>query len=94
MSKRPSVFGGITTQASVNDGKPISPSATAMSAAAPEREKTVVKTSTYLPLEVHEVLREIAFHERTKVHDLLMEGIEHVLKTRRHPTIAELKQRD
>ncbi|MEX6509172.1 hypothetical protein [Jiella sp. M17.18] len=60
----------------------------------PEKaEKEVIKTSTYLPRPVHDVLREIAFHERSKVHDLLMEGIEHILKTRRHPSVAELKER-
>ena len=56
-------------------------------------DKGIVKTSTYLPREVHDVLREIAFHERNKVHDLLIEGIEHVLKSRRHPSISELKER-
>ncbi|WP_285295722.1 hypothetical protein [Aureimonas altamirensis] len=93
MSKRPSVFGGLSTQVPTGEGKPTQPNAPSPSVAAAEKEKTVVKTSTYLPIEVHEVLREIAFHERTKVHDLLMEGVEHVLKTRRHPTIAELKDR-
>ncbi|RYG65158.1 hypothetical protein EON80_17875 [bacterium] len=55
------------------------------------RKTDTVKTSTYLPHSVHEVLREIAYFERVKIHDLLIEGIDHVLKSRHHPSVAELK---
>lgn len=91
MSKRPSVFGGMPIQAPNETKKADQQNATLAQTVPVEKEKIVVKTSTYLPIEVHEVLREIAFYERTKVHDLIMEGIDYVLKTRRHPTIAELK---
>jgi hypothetical protein len=37
------------------------------------------------------VLRRVAFDERCKIHDLLMEGVELVLKKRGYPTIAEMK---
>lgn len=56
-------------------------------------QRDVIKTSTYLPKEVYERLREIAFHERCKIHDLLIEGLDHVLTKRRHPTVEELKGR-
>jgi hypothetical protein len=46
-----------------------------------------------MPHEVREVLREIAFQERKTPHDLFIEGIEHILKTRRHPSIKELAKR-
>ena len=47
-------------------------------------------TSLYLTRAVHDVLREIAFTERKKVHELFVEGIDHVLKSRRHPTTREI----
>ncbi len=94
MSKKdskPSVFAKFDVVA-----EDITPTATAKptkgtTTSAALKKKDVIKTSTYLPVEVHDILREIAFHERNKVHDLLLEGIEHVLKTRRHPSISELK---
>ena len=48
------------------------------------------RTSLYLTRAVHDVLREIAFTERKKVHELFVEGIDHVLKSRRHPTTREI----
>ena len=39
-----------------------------------------VHSSLYLPRPVYEALRETAFHERRKIHDLIMEGIDAVLK--------------
>ena len=36
-------------------------------------------------------MRWIAFDERCKIHDLLMEGIELALKKRGYPPIAEMK---
>jgi hypothetical protein len=38
-------------------------------------------------------LRQVAFDERRKIHDLLMEGVELALKKRGCPTLAELKAR-
>ena len=42
----------------------------------------IVQSSVYLPEAVYEALREIAFHERCKIHDLIMEGIVAALKKR------------
>ena len=50
-------------------------------------------TSVYLPEAAYEALRQVAFDERRKIHDLLMEGIELALKKRGYPTLAELKAR-
>ncbi|WP_152048891.1 hypothetical protein [Aureimonas psammosilenae] len=84
---RPSVFS--TLNVKVDESK----QAAAEAKPVPEKKESgVVKTSTYLPREVHDVLREIAFHERVKVHDLLMEGVDHILKKRRHPSVDELKK--
>jgi hypothetical protein len=40
---------------------------------------------------VHEALREIAFHERAKIHDLIVEGIAFVLRKRSYPSIEAIK---
>jgi hypothetical protein len=48
-------------------------------------------TSVYLPEAAYEALRQVAFDERCKIHDLLMEGVELALKKRGYPTIAEMK---
>jgi hypothetical protein len=42
----------------------------------------IVHSSIYLPEAVYEALREIAFHERCKIHDLVIEGIGAALKKR------------
>ena len=54
-------------------------------------EADMFRTSLYLSRAVHDVLREIAFHERKKVHDLFMEGLDHVLAKRRHPSTEEIR---
>jgi hypothetical protein len=50
-----------------------------------------IHSSLYLPEPVYEALRETAFHERRKIHDLIMEGIDAVLKKRRDPSVEDLK---
>jgi hypothetical protein len=42
----------------------------------------IVHSSVYLPAKVHEALREVAFRERVKIHDVIMEGIQAVLHQR------------
>ena len=42
----------------------------------------MVHSSLYLPDAVHEALREAAFHERCKIHDIIMQGIDAVLQKR------------
>ena len=51
-------------------------------------------TSVYLPEAAYEALRQVAFDERRKIHDLLMEGVELALKKRGYPPIAEMKAKD
>lgn len=51
----------------------------------------IVHSSLYLPVAVHEALREAAFLERTKIHDLVLEGIELALRKRGYPPIADLQ---
>ncbi len=46
----------------------------------------IVHTSVYLP--VHEALREAAFKERGKIHDIIMEGTGLALRKRRYPAMG------
>jgi hypothetical protein len=48
-------------------------------------------TSVHLPEAAYEALRQVAFDERLKIHDLLMEGVELALKKRGYPALAEMK---
>jgi hypothetical protein len=42
----------------------------------------IIRTSLYLPEGLHEALREAAFRERRKIHDIVLEGIELALRKR------------
>ena len=47
--------------------------------------------SLYLPEPVYEALRKIAFEERLKIHDVVLEGIDLALRRRGYPSIEGLK---
>ncbi len=48
-------------------------------------------SSLYLPEAVYEALRETAFKERRKIHDIVMEGIGNALRKRGYLPIDDLK---
>jgi hypothetical protein len=48
-------------------------------------------TSVYLPEAAYEALRQVAFDERRRIHDLLIEGVELALKKRGYPALADMK---
>jgi hypothetical protein len=50
----------------------------------------IVKQTAYLKLAVHEQLRRLAFEERRKQHDYLIEGLDLVFRKRGLPGVAEL----
>jgi hypothetical protein len=50
--------------------------------------------TAYLPLAVHEQLRRLAFEERAKMHDYLLEGLDLVFRKRGLPGIEELKRKN
>ena len=54
----------------------------------------VKQQTAYLPLPVYEQLRRLAFDETTKMHTLLMEGLDRVFEDRGLLSIAELKNRE
>ena len=51
----------------------------------------VVHSSLYLPKPVYEALREAAFKERCKIHDLVMQGIDLALRKRGYPSVDDLR---
>ena len=51
----------------------------------------IVHSSLYLPEPVYEALRKIAYEERAKIHDVIMEGIGLALRKRSYPSIDALK---
>jgi hypothetical protein len=60
-------------------------------AAGREARPGIVHTSVYLPEGFYEALRETAFHERCKIHDLLIEGVGLALRKRGYGSIDDLK---
>jgi hypothetical protein len=52
---------------------------------------SIVHSSIYLPEPVYEALRKIAFEERVKIHDVVLEGIDGALRRRGYPSIESLK---
>jgi hypothetical protein len=93
MSKRPSLVAGLHLNPTPAQ-EPVAPTPEPAAAAKPAGRKAtpdIVHTSVYLPKQAHRKLKEIAFHTDKKVHDLIMEGIDEVLKRHGHPTSAELK---
>jgi hypothetical protein len=42
----------------------------------------IIHTSVYLPAGLYEALREAAFRERCKIHDIVLEGIRAALRKR------------
>jgi hypothetical protein len=53
----------------------------------------IVHSSIYVPKSAYRKLREIALARECKVHDLILDGIDAVLREHGHPTTAELKRR-
>jgi hypothetical protein len=51
---------------------------------------SIVHTSLYLPEPVYEALRKIAFEERVKIHDVVLEGIDIALRRRGYASIESL----
>jgi hypothetical protein len=60
---------------------PLSSNATGK-ARGPVTRPSIVHTSVYLPQAMHDALREAAFKERCKIHDIVLEGIELALRKR------------
>src|SRR5215207_9949526 len=61
-------------------------------AAVPSRRERpdIVHSSIYVPKPAYRKLREIALVSECKVHDLILDGIDTVLREHGHPTTGEL----
>jgi len=100
MTRRPSIIAGLDLDAvAIPPTTPTHlqevPATTAPAKTkAPARSASpdVVHTSIYLPKEAHQKLREIAFTTDKKVHDLIMEGVDQVLRRHGHPALASRKK--
>jgi hypothetical protein len=57
----------------------------------PTERSSIVHSSLYLPEPVYEALRKIAFDERAKIHDIVLEGIDAALRRRGYPSVKRLK---
>ena len=55
-----------------------------------KRRPSVRQQTVYLPLAVYEQLRKLAFDERAKMHDYIIEGLDLAFKARGLKSIAEL----
>jgi hypothetical protein len=63
-----------------------------MSPSRPRRPRPdIVHTSVYLHEAAYETLRRIAFDDRRKIHDLIMEGVGLVFRKRGYAPLDELK---
>ena len=81
-SKRPSMIDAMMTP---------EPEVQAVPASRPVPSKPkadVQHTSVYIPRAAYERLREVAFAERVKMHDLIMQGLDLVIEKRGHPERA------
>ena len=66
------------------------PSPSIATTKAASKRPSVKQQTAYLPLPVYEQVRRLAFEENAKMHDFLMEGLDHVFKSRGLPSIDEL----
>jgi len=54
------------------------------------RRRGIKQQTAYLPEPVYEQLRKLAFEERHKMHDYILEGLDRVFRDRGLPSIEEL----
>jgi hypothetical protein len=90
MSKKRTSLDAIFAR-SVEEQRPAAPPPHPPQATGEPANRPGVKQQTaYLPLPVHEQLRRLAFEERAKMHDYLIEGLDLVFRNRGLPGIDEL----
>lgn len=80
----------------IAEASPTAPRAAAADQPEPKR-RNVTKANTkqltlYLDDATYRQLREIAFNEDTKMHPLILEGLDMLFKSRNRPQIASQKQ--
>lgn len=73
-----------------NNNQPKPPNVNLPTEVSNKAKNEIVKQTVYLPSAVHEQLRHLAFEERKKMHDYLVEGLDRVFKDRGLKSYAEL----
>jgi hypothetical protein len=91
MSKRPSIIGDLPLEPEPAQATPTVAKVVKITASKPAPAADVVRSSIYLSPAAHDRLREIAFVERKKVHDLIVEGVDAVIAKRGHAESARRK---
>ena len=89
MSKRPAVFDideMLVKPAAPEPAKP-------QSRPEPPAPAGSFRTSVWMSRAAHEILRDIAHAERKPFAELFREGLDHVLSSRKYPTMAELEEK-
>lgn len=94
MSKKRTSLDAIVSR-SVNETQAEEPPASTAAKTTPEagNRPGFKQQTAYLPLPVHEQLRRLAFEERAKMHDYLLEGLNLVFRKRGLPGVEELKRK-
>lgn len=88
MSKRRSIIGDLSLKIEEPTAATDAPKVINIRPAKPAPMADLVRSSIYLSREAHDRLREIAFAERKKVHDLIVEGVDTVIAKRGHKETA------
>ena len=58
-----------------------------------KKRPNVKQQTAYLPIDVYEQLRKLAFEERKKMHDYLLEGLDLVFKDRGLLSIQDIRNK-
>lgn len=91
MAKKRTSLDSILTTASRPGKPPTLPAPPLPALPAKQGKRPGVKQQTvYLTTAVHEQLRRLAFEERARMHDYLMEGLDRVFQARGLPSTTEL----
>jgi hypothetical protein len=95
MSKKRTSLDAIVTR-SVIETQAEEPSASTASRITPDagNRPGFKQQTAYLPIAVHEQLRRLAFEERAKMHDYLLEGLDLVFRKRGLAGVEELKKKN
>lgn len=86
MSRRPSIIGSLNVTAEVG------PATVTEVQKAKIKAADIVHTSIYVPKAAYRKLQEIALVQDRKVHDVIMDGIDAVLKEHGHPPTERRKR--
>lgn len=84
------VAGVIPAKSRSSANKTASPIEKSQKETTAEEKKEIVKSTVYVPAAVYDQWRELAFTERKKMHDYLIEGLNRVFKDRGLKPIEEL----